>query len=299
MSEWDNFQWMNVGERKKTRENIELFFSHAVYVVLIHLHRVSFVFFPTRLKSQTYRVFLYAHNRQKESETKDEDEGENLSKNSPIKTWKWKHKSTRNRFESEILAGIKKKEKREDKHTTLKKIRGAFRARSARFSHHFHSRDSDYVSCQCTERTLFFNYRTLIECDLVIDCSIAAWAREKRGGKNCFSFFLSFHSNSDAASWRESSKHELLVSASAIHRHRLQLIIYCADQRPRDSFTFHTSELKCYNSQQVELARWLESRLWRVSRVWNMENECEKWTIKSTLYARALASLSQLFQAYA
>lgn len=136
-------------------------------------------------------VFLHAHNRQKESETKDEDEGENLSKNSPIKTWKWKHKSTRNRFESEILAGIKKKEKREDKHTTLKKIRGAFRARSARFSHHFHSRDSDYVSCQCTERTLFFNYRTLIECDLVIDCSIAAWAREKRGGKNCFHFSLS------------------------------------------------------------------------------------------------------------
>lgn len=44
--------------------------------------------------------------------TKDEDEGENLSKNSPIKTWKWKHKSTRNRFESEILAGIKKKEER-------------------------------------------------------------------------------------------------------------------------------------------------------------------------------------------
>lgn len=123
-------------------------------------------------------------------------------------------------------------------------------------------------------------------------------ARETRR-RNCFSFFSLFI---PIQTPRAGVNHQNMSYSSP--RVQFTAIVYnwwfiVLIKGPEILSLFTSSELKCYNSQQVELARSLESRLRRVNRVWNMENECEKWTMKSTLYARALASLSQLSQVYA
>lgn len=195
--EWDNntidtiflVNELNVGEKKKTRERILNFFFLLCWSTSIRSRLFQIA---------EYRVLCTTY------EEADAEEGKRSEEKKKVENFISKILSIRHGSESinltdsifrreiEILAGIKKK-----KNTNRENIRNRKTLVHARldFSHHFHSRDSDYVSCQCTRAYAIFqlSYFNWMRSLVGSGSSTAAWTEwDMRREKTFFIFPFRF-----------------------------------------------------------------------------------------------------------